>query len=160
MQEETQPEGSGHPMKAHYGGLGIDLAAHFVIMYLVMYTMIATLDHFYLNINNVWMTLMMVTPMALIMLVTMRSMFPDRALNFFVAGAAVLVFAGSFWAMRMQGGVGNKEFLKSMIPHHSGAILMCEQASITDAEIIGLCRDIVRAQRKEIAQMQSILERY
>ena len=44
-----------------------------------------------------------------------------------------------------------------MIPHHSGAILMCEQASITDPEIVKLCRDIVESQKKEIAQMEAIL---
>jgi len=47
-----------------------------------------------------------------------------------------------------------------MIPHHSGAILMCEQAAITDPEIVALCGDIVKAQRDEIAQMKAILARY
>jgi hypothetical protein len=31
-----------------------------------------------------------------------------------------------------------------MIPHHSGAILMCEQAALTDPDIVALCRQIVR----------------
>ncbi len=35
----------------------------------------------------------------------------------------------------MQAGIGDKEFLRSMIPHHSGAILMCEQATLTDPEM-------------------------
>lgn len=47
-----------------------------------------------------------------------------------------------------------------MIPHHSGAILMCEQASITDPEIVALCQQIVASQQKEIAQMEAILGRY
>lgn len=162
-EERSMQEQPGHPgrrMKGHYGGLGIEMAVHFVIMYLVMYTMIATLDHFYFNNNTLWMTLMMVTPMAPIMMLTMRPMFPSRSLNVAVVSVAVLVFAGSFWAMRAQGGIGNEEFLKSMIPHHSGAILMCERASINDREIADLCRDIVAAQEREIAQMQRILERY
>lgn len=62
--------------------------------------------------------------------------------------------------MRTQAGVDDKEFLKSMIPHHSGAILMCEQSSLTDPELISLCKEIVKAQNAEIAQMQRILERY
>lgn len=45
-----------HGLKGSYIVLGFELAVDFVIMYLVMYTMIATLDHFYLNINNVYMT--------------------------------------------------------------------------------------------------------
>ncbi|HEY9554083.1 DUF305 domain-containing protein [Allosphingosinicella sp.] len=160
MPEHAGHRESGHGVKGHYGALGIEMAAHFVIMYLVMYTMIATLDHFYFNNNTLWMTLMMVTPMALIMMLTMRPMFPSRSLNVAVATVAMLVFAGSFWAMRVQGGIGNEEFLKSMIPHHSGAILMCEQASITDPEIIDLCREIVESQRREVAQMRRLLERY
>lgn len=47
-----------------------------------------------------------------------------------------------------------------MIPHHSGAILMCEQASITDPEIIALCQQIISSQQKEITQMEAILARY
>jgi FtsH-binding integral membrane protein len=165
MAEEVQME---HPakhaqqrraMKGSYIALGLELAVDFVIMYLVMYTMIATLDHFHLNINNVYMTLMMVAPMAVVMLVAMRSMFPSRRANLVLVAAAALVFAASLFAMRSQAAVGDEEFLRAMIPHHSGAILMCEQASLTDREIIALCGDIVRSQREEIAQMQAILAR-
>ena len=46
-----------------------------------------------------------------------------------------------------------------MIPHHSGAILMCEQATLTDPEIKALCGEIVASQRKEIAQMEALLAR-
>ena len=140
--------------------MGVELAVDFVVMYLVMYTMIATLAHFHLNLNNVYMTLMMVAPMAVIMLVSMRSMFPSRAINLAICVGAAAVFLASFAAMRTQAGIGNAEFLRAMIPHHSGAILMCKQASITDSEIAALCRGIVESQQKEIAQMQAILQRY
>ena len=46
-----------------------------------------------------------------------------------------------------------------MIPHHSGAILMCQQASLTDPEVLGLCEEIVSSQEREIAQMKAILAR-
>jgi hypothetical protein len=148
-----------HGASHSYGSLAIELSIDFVIMYLVMYTMIATLDHFHLNLNNVYMTLMMVAPMAVVMLVAMRSMFPSRRANTIVIVAAVLVFAASFAAMRTQAAVGDREFLRSMIPHHSGAILMCREAAITDPEIVALCKQIVEAQQREIAQMTAILER-
>lgn len=142
-----------------YRELMVELAVDFVIMYLVMYTMIDTLQDFYLNINNVYMTLMMVAPMALVMLIAMRSMFPSKRMNLAVGVGALLVFAVSFVAMRTQGAVGDEQFLRSMIPHHSGAILMCEQAEITDPEISALCDQIIESQRKEIAQMKAILVR-
>ena len=144
----------------HYLRLAIELAIDFVIMYLVMYTMIRSLDHFYLNINNVWMTLMMVTPMALVMMVAMRSMFPSRNRNLLVVAGALVVFGVSYYGMRTQWAVGDEQFLKSMIPHHSGAILMCQEASITDPDIQSLCREIIDAQRREIAQMEALLEKY
>lgn len=142
-----------------YRNLAIELIVHFIIMYLVMYTMIATLDHFYFNLNNVYMTLMMVTPMALLMLVLMRSMYENKRANLIIAIGAVVVFAGSFYAMRSQAAIGDKELIRGMIPHHSGAILMCGKAKLTDPELITLCDEIVDAQEREIAQMQAVLER-
>ena len=112
------------------------------------------------NINNVYMTLMMVAPMAVVMLVAMRSMFPSRSLNLALLAGAALVFLGSFAAMRTQAAVGDEQFLRSMIPHHSGAILMCEQSAITDPEIRELCGQIIQSQQAEIEQMQAILKRY
>jgi len=152
--------GSDHKGQNHYGRLAIELTLDFIVMYLVMYTMIATLRHFHFNLNNVYMTLMMVAPMTIIMLVSMRSMFPSQRLNMIIGAAALVIFLASFAAMRTQAGVGNADFLRSMIPHHSGAILMCNQASITDPEITALCREIVTSQEKEIAQMKAILARY
>jgi uncharacterized protein (DUF305 family) len=55
--------------------------------------------------------------------------------------------------------VGNDQFLRSMIPHHSSAILMCQQSQLTDPEIIQLCQEIIASQKEEITQMQAILAR-
>ena len=136
-----------HAMKGSYRSFAIELVLDFIIMYLVMYTMIASLNHFYFNLNNVYMTLMMVSPMAILMLVFMRSMYPSKRTNLLIGGAAA------------QAAVGDTEFLRSMIPHHSGAILMCQQASLTDPEVLGLCEEIVRSQEQEIAQMKALLAR-
>jgi uncharacterized protein (DUF305 family) len=46
-----------------------------------------------------------------------------------------------------------------MIAHHAGAILMCEQAPIQDAEIKDLCGNIISSQQTEIDQMKAILRR-
>src|SRR3546814_16801484 len=108
--------------------------------------MIRSPDHFYLNINNVWMTLMMVTPMALVMMVAMRSMFPSRNRNLLVVAGALVVFGVSYYGMRTQWAVGDEQFLKSMIPHHSGAILMCQEVSIHDPALQYLCSENTDAQ--------------
>jgi uncharacterized protein (DUF305 family) len=149
---------SGH--KDSYKRLGIELALDFVIMYAVMYTMLATLDHFHLNLNTTYMTLMMLAPMALLMLFTMRSMFPARKLNTAISAGAGLVLLASYVGMRTQAGVGDADFLRAMIPHHSGAILMCEEAALDDPRITELCSKIVATQEAEIAQMEEILDSY
>ena len=44
-----------------------------------------------------------------------------------------------------------------MIPHHAGAILMCEKAPIEDPDIKILCASIIEGQRAEIADMKTKL---
>ncbi|WP_314954416.1 DUF305 domain-containing protein [Bradyrhizobium cosmicum] len=130
-----------------------------VIMYLVMFVMIDGLDSFYHNLNMFYMTLTMVAPMVVLMILGMRHMFPSKGTNAMILAGAIIVFVGSFALIRTQTTIGNRAFLRSMIPHHSGAILMCQHAKLSDPEIIRLCGDIERSQRKEIDQMKAILQR-
>lgn len=86
-------------------------------------------------------------------------MYPDRRLNLTLIGGFTLLFLTVFTMGRLQTGVGNDQFLRSMIPHHSSAIVMCEEASITDGEILSLCEEIVETQEREIAEMNRLLSR-
>src|SRR3546814_21025671 len=52
-----------------------------IIMYLVMFVMIDRLSSFYNNLNMFYMTLMMVSPMVVLMVLAMRDMFPSKRLN-------------------------------------------------------------------------------
>lgn len=143
-----------------YGHLALETAISAVIMYLVMFVMIDSLGSFYNNVNMFYMTLMMVAPMVVIMLVgSMRSMFPNKKLNYILVAALAAVFFLSWAFIRWQVTGGDTQFLRSMIPHHSGAILMCQESDLTDPEIIKLCDGIVKSQRQEIDQMKAILER-
>ena len=146
-------------MKGSYRSFGVELIVDFIIMYLVMYTMIASLNHFYLNLNNVYMTLMMVAPMVVLMIVAMRHMFASKAANIALIAASLVAFFGSFALIRTQTTIGDTAFLRSMIPHHSGAILMCQEAKLSDPEVIRLCEAIKRSQRQEIDEMKAILAR-
>ena len=76
------------------------------------------------------------------------------------AHAVSVVALGAFFlGIRQQAAIGDKSFLTSMIPHHAGAILMCERAPIQDAEIKKLCSEIISNQQREIDQMKSMLAR-
>lgn len=143
--------------KSPYGMFAANLFASGVVMYFVMYTMIDSTADLYNNLNNVYMTLMMLTSMALFMLWMMPSMFPDRKTNFILNIGFAAVFLLSLFGMRTQALVGNEQFLRAMIPHHSGAILMCEKSAITDPEIKRLCGGIITSQKAEIAQMKALL---
>jgi uncharacterized protein (DUF305 family) len=60
-------------------------------------------------------------------------------------------------SIRQQTAISDRQFLRSMIPHHAGAILMCQQSAIRDREIKQLCGAIVSSQRSEIDQMKAKL---
>lgn len=147
-------------MNKSYLRLGTALALSFVVMLLLTFSMIRTLDHFYLNLSNTYMALMMVAPMGVIMMIVMWSMFKNRTLNVALTVGFVVLFGLAFLLGRNEALVGNEQFLKSMIPHHSRAILVCQEADISDPEIVELCREIVETQKQEIDQMKEILQRY
>ena len=44
-----------------------------------------------------------------------------------------------------------------MIPHHSAAIQMAKESSITDPRLQKIVRDILTSQEREIAEMKAML---
>ena len=142
-----------------YGALGIMTLLSFAAMYVLMYAMVDRLGNVYASANQFYMAGLMAASMPAIELAFMWGMYPRRGMN---AGIVIggLVAIALFWALiRTQAGVGDEQFIKSMVPHHSGAILMCREASIRDAELQALCRQIVDGQQREIDQMKAILAR-
>lgn len=142
-----------------YRALAATVGVHFFIMFALTYVGVARLDHVYPNLNRFYMAVIMVAPMVILMMIFMGHMFDRQKLNVALYGISTLVFVGSFFAIRSQILVGNEQFLKSMIPHHSIAIKTCEKAHFDDPEISMLCEEIVKAQREEINQMEEILKR-
>lgn len=145
--------------KGHYSKFLLMLLVSFVIMYGVMFLNVASTDHIYLNLNRLYMALLMVAPMALVMLAFMPMMYKDKKLNTLIIVASLAVIVGAFAMLRNQTAVGDKQFMHSMIPHHSSAILVSGQANLQDPEVQELARQIIKTQEKEIAQMKKILER-
>jgi uncharacterized protein (DUF305 family) len=143
----------------HYRHLGIMAALSFVAMYILMYAMVNTFDDVYNSVNQVYMAGLMTAPMVAIELVVMRAMYHDAKLNLILIGASVLTGVLLFVFIRQQTIVTDSQFIRSMIPHHSGAILMCREAQLQDAEIRKLCDQIIASQQREIDQMNAILRR-
>jgi hypothetical protein len=145
--------------KHHYGHLAIMTVLSFVAMFILMYAMVDRFANVYPNLNQFYMAGLMAAPMLIIELLVMRAMYPDMKMNMIFGGVAFAALLIFFFGIRAQTAVGDVQFVKSMIPHHSGAILMCDRATITDAELKKLCGAIVKGQQQEIDQMKTILAR-
>jgi len=143
----------------HYRHLGLMAALSFVAMYILMYAMVNTFGDVYNNVNQVYMAGLMAAPMVVIELIVMRAMYHNTKLNLVIIGASVVTGVLLFAFIRQQTVVTDTQFLRSMIPHHSGAILMCREATVQNAEILKLCDGIIASQQQEIDQMNAILRR-
>lgn len=144
---------------SHYRGLLIMAVLSFISMYILMYSMVNTIDNVYNNFNQFYMAGLMTAPMILIELLVMRSMYQNKSRNTLIIVVSVVAAFLFFLFIRQQTAISDHQFLRSMIPHHSGAILMCEQAMIQDPEIQTLCASIIESQQEEINQMEAILQR-
>lgn len=143
----------------HYPKLLIMAILSFVSMYVLMYSMVNTIGNVFNNFNQFYMAGMMTAPMVVFELLLMGSMYPDKRLNVVILLVSLITLVGFFLFIRQQTAIGDNQFLRAMIPHHSGAILMCEQSSLQDPEIQALCDSIVQSQQGEIDQMKAILQR-
>ncbi|RFP82350.1 DUF305 domain-containing protein [Hydrogenophaga borbori] len=156
------PDARHAPQEVHgrpYLRFWINMALGLVVMYLVMFSMIDTGADYRNNINMLYMAVTMWAPMGIFMLATMPAMLSNRPLNIALHLVFALLTAGAFFATRWQVAVGDHQFIASMVPHHSGAILMCREARLADPELLALCESIAKAQRSEIEQMNRIAER-
>lgn len=143
-----------------YKVLFLILAIHFFIMYLLVFASVNAWNDIRLfNMRNFYMAVIMVSPMAMLMIFLMKEMYNNKKLNSFLYFSSFFIFILGLVFIQKQAFVGDKQLAESMIPHHSGAITMCEEAVLTDNELIQLCDKIIESQREEISQMKKILQR-
>lgn len=154
-----QQDSTHHHSEHAYRNLILMGLLHVPVMYVIMFAMVDTGSDIYQNLNTFYMALMMAAPMVAVMPFMMKEMYPDKTKNAVVVGVSLLIVLGAFLGIRQQTAIGDTQFIRSMIPHHSGAILMCDEAKLIDPELRALCTDISAAQRSEIQQMEKILER-
>lgn len=105
------------------------------------------------------MALLMVAPMVVVMMLMMGKMYPDKRINTAIMVAGVIVFVLVFIGLRTQTPIGDVQYMKAMIPHHSSAILVSKNANIKDPEVKKLSEDIIKAQEKEIAEMEAMIKK-
>ncbi len=122
-------------------------------MYLNTYQM----DHIFFSETRLYMALIMGAVMALVMLAFMRKMYVNRKANIAIVAGSILIFVLSLWLVRSQETVADVSYMRAMIPHHSIAILTSERAKISDPRVRELADGIIAAQKKEIAEMKTLI---
>lgn len=153
----------GHAKASHgHGGkpylmLLVSLAVSYAVMYLIMYAMADRWEHVYFNLSNVYMTGIMAGSMLPIMLLTMSAMFKNKKANIALWAAALAVLGGCWLLLRTETGVGDDQFMRAMIPHHSAAIQMAKRSTVNDPRVRKLTEDIITSQEREIAEMKALL---
>lgn len=64
----------------------------------------------------------------------------------------------ALWVVRSQVTIDDTDYMKAMIPHHSIAIMTSERAQINDPRVRQLADEIIKAQRREIAEMKQLID--
>ena len=129
-----------------------------IVMFIMMYFNTYQLDHVYFSETRAYMALYMGAVMAIIMLAFMSNMYKKTKINLLVYGVNVVLFAVGLWGVRSQATVDQVDWMQAMIPHHSIAILTSSRADIEDPRVRDLADGNIEAQKREIAEMQALLE--
>lgn len=134
------------------------IATSTVVMFGLMYLNTYALDHSFFSETRAYMALVMGATMAVVMLSFMLKMYANRRANMGIFVGSAVIFATSLWLVRSQATVEDVSWVKTMIPHHSIAILTSERAHISDPRVRSLADEIIEAQRKEITWMKALIE--
>ena len=126
----------------------------FFLMYAHSYSV---LEHAWFSETRLYMTLLMAAAMMAIMLAFMIGMYKDRTANLSIFVGAGLLLVTSILLVRSQITVDDVDFMEGMIPHHSIAILTSTRAQISDPRVQELAEEIIKAQRREIREMEWLI---
>ena len=140
-----------------YVRFGLMILTSTVVMFILMYLNTYAWEHLFFSETRTYMAIMMGAVMAVIMLAYMLGMYENKALNIAIFAGAVILFGVTLWLVRSQVTVSGTSYMRAMIPHHSIAVMTSERAGITDARVDKLAKEIIEAQRREIAEMRYLI---
>lgn len=135
------------------------IATSMILMYFLMYlNSMLIFEHARFSETRLFMTLIMGSAMMIVMLAFMRNMYKNSKVNIAIfIGASLLLFS-AVWLVRSQVTVSGVDYMEGMIPHHSIAILTSDRAKIEDLRVRELADEIIKAQRKEIKEMEWLID--
>jgi hypothetical protein len=144
--------------KSNYGRFFAMVGTSTAIMLVLMYLNTFELSHVKWSETRFYMTFVMGATMAIVMLAFMLGMYKNKTVNLAIFAGSAVVFAASLWLVRSQTTVEDESWMRAMIPHHSIAILTSERAGIDDVRVQELANEIIKAQRREIKEMEWLLD--
>ena len=147
-----------HQMSMGWGKFAAMIATSIFIMFFLMYQLVYTPDHLMFSVNRFIASLVMGCVMALVMLGFMWSMYKGKTIKVTVLASAAIAGLFLLGINRSQSLIGDVNFMKSMIPHHSIAINNAREAHISDPRVRELADEIIESQVREIAEMKLLLE--
>ena len=142
----------------NYIRFGLMIATSTVIMYFLMHFNIFDISHFTFSQMRIYMSIMMGSVMAIIMLLFMWKMYKNKKANYIILSVSVITFGISLGLIRSQATVGDTSWMRAMIPHHSTAIMTSDRANLTDPRVKKLSEEIIQSQKEEIAEMKNLIE--
>lgn len=154
----TDDGGESKPELKQYARFAGMILTAMAAMYALTYLNSIELAHVRWSETRVYMTLLMGGVMAVIMLVFMLDMYGNWKWNAAIVGVSILLFGGALFLVRSQTTVQDQSFMRAMIPHHSIAILTSERSETSDVRVCELQVEIIEAQRREIAEMNWLIE--
>jgi|TARA_R110000796_G_scaffold251135_1_gene381847 membrane-associated HD superfamily phosphohydrolase len=152
-----------HDMKTDTGNqkywrFGAMIATSMLVMFGLMYLNTYEWSHARWSETRFYMTFIMGAAMAVIMLSFMLGMYKNTKTNIAIFAGSAVVFVLALFLVRSQTTVQDKAWMSAMIPHHSIAILTSERAEIEDVRVRELADEIIKAQRREIKEMNWLIE--
>jgi len=145
--------------KSQYTKFVLMLLGSFIAMYITMYFNTYEIDHVYFSLTRFYMACLGISAMAVIMLLFMLNMYKNKRKNIAIILGSLILFASTLTLVRTQTPIGDVLYMKAMIPHHSIAILTSKRADIKDPEVRKLADAIIKAQEKEIGEMEAFIKR-
>lgn len=142
-------------MYLRFGGM---IATSTVVMYLLTYLNVFDVSHIHFSEERLYMALTMGGAMGVVMMAWMWGMYANRRWNIGVVAASVALAIVATFLSQSQILVEDGNYMRGMIPHHSIAILTSERAGISDVRVRELADEIIEAQRREIAEMEWLLQ--
>jgi uncharacterized protein (DUF305 family) len=128
-----------------------------ILMFIMMYLNTYAMSHIWYSETRTYMALYMGAGMAIVMLIFMWGMYKNKIVNIAIVLGATILFAVSVYLVRSQASVEDSSWMKAMIPHHSIAILTSSRANIKDTRVQTLANEIIKAQEREIKEMEWLI---